>query len=113
MVGRLDSLDTTPPVELDCTSSVTAPLAVVIRHVVGPIKPSKLAAAVGQTILAMIQPPAFLTIVTPVHLTILPAIFLPHISGPNPPRIISAPSAMTAAIPRSAVERAGAASRRT
>lgn len=84
MVGRLDSLDTTPPVELDCTSSVTAPLAVVIRHVVGPIKPSKLAAAVGRTILAMIQPPAFLTIVTPVHLTILPAIFLPHISGPNP-----------------------------
>ena len=65
-VGPLDSLHTTPPVHLSHAGVVAAPLAVIISHVVGSIKASKLAAAVGPTILSTIQPPVLLTIVTPV-----------------------------------------------
>ena len=65
-IRPLDSLHTTPPVHLHHAGIVAASLAVVISRVVGPIKPSKFAAAVGSTILSTIPPPVLLTIVTPI-----------------------------------------------
>jgi hypothetical protein len=113
MVRRLESLHTIPMVRLNRTGIVTPSPAMVIGHVVGPIKPPKLATAIGPTILSTIQPLVFLTIVTSVEPTILSAIFLPHISDLRHPWIISPPPAMMAAGPRSAVERPWAAIRRT
>lgn len=104
-VRPLDSLYTTPPVQLNGAGMVSTALAMIIRHMVRPIEPSKLAAAVGPTILSAIHPPVFPTILAPVQLLILP----PHISALSHPDIIVSGPTMTAIAARSAVERAGPA----
>ena len=87
-VRPLDSLHTTPPVHLNCAGIVAASLAVVISHVVGPIKPSKFATAVGLPTLSSVELSVFAPVFPAVLLAVLPAIFLPHISGLSAPEVI-------------------------
>jgi len=109
MVRSLNSLRTTPPVHLNRARIVAARLSMLISHMIGPIKPSKFAAAVGPTIIPSFQ----LTIFTPIEWTILPSvgatIFLPHLSGRSHANITPSTTAMVVLSSRTAIHRPGAA----